>query len=572
MRHLYEVVIESSMMWMKIQTSCQSVEQATAILEARFGWDDPKPPDARSSRSSFSTPIKLSQRCGWITNWNSVECNLPSGWDDYEFRLIEGPYPWCESMSDDCNCQGTKGRIDAVICSAFGLHDDREMRKSKSSNARHLHYIRDMEERIASRDRLRREEISQKRQHTTSHQGVRPVVGSRTSPEPNYTEVADAVPDLVNRVNRLVAQRFYCPIEGRYHHCSEQTKRKLLANTVATAMSLTEENRQVITSFMDSILQHWLKTYQSEECAEEQVRGELEVPAILYKYIPRNLIGKGAPESLRATQLLALNDDMECNVVTMNIAGQLYTLDFLTLVQSRLEQHLGIEVPWDEILERSLSYGDLRLSTFIQEYLNPKVGVVSFSTDILVPTMWAHYARNTGIVVGYDTEILRSMGFELRPMIYSEIAPTYQPSRDDTIRQSFVDQERIEERARLGETSEGQPIIADANLAEMDAGWKSLSRLLFVKGMSWAYEKEVRLLVELEQARDIGKRDDNGWPIKVIDPPTEAIKEIYRGAKAQNADVERAVEIARGENKSGLFIGRLSSHAFRIQKTVGSYY
>ena len=302
------------------------------------------------------------------------------------------------------------------------------------------------------------------------------------------------------------------------------------------------------------------------------MRGAVDIPDILYKYIPVERIGNGAPDSLRATQLLALNDDMECNVTTMKGSEQEDTLAFLALVQSKLEGHLGIEVPWEELLERSLRYGDLRLSTFIQEHLNSRVGVVSFTTDILVPTMWAHYARNTGIVVGYDTEILRSIGFELRPMIYSEIAPTYQPFKDDIIRLSFVDRERIEQRARLGETSEGWPIMADANLAEMNAGWKSLSRLLFVKGISWAYEKEVRLLVDLQQVRDTGNSDSNGWPVKVIEPPPDAIREIYRGANTRDADVERAVEVARGENKHGLFEGHVSSHAFRIQKTGGVHH
>ena len=35
--------------------------------------------------------------------------------------------------------------------------------------------------------------------------------------------------------------------------------------------------------------------------------------------------------------------------------------------------------------------------------------------------------------------------------------------------------------------------------------------------------------------------------------------------------MEQAVQIARGENKKGLFVGRVSSHAFRIQKTGGVY-
>ena len=111
--------------------------------------------------------------------------------------------------------------------------------------------------------------------------------------------------------------------------------------------------------------------------------------------------------------------------------------------------------------------------------------------------------------------------------------------------------------------------MADADLAEMNAGWKSLARLRFVRGISWAYEKEVRLLVDLQQARDTGMSDSNGWPVKAIDPPPDAIREIYRGANTQKADVERAVQVARGDNKSGLFVGHVSSHAFRIQKTGG---
>ena len=59
---------------------------------------------------------------------------------------------------------------------------------------------------------------------------------------------------------------------------------------------------------------------------------------------------------------------------------------------------------------------------------------------------------------------------------------------------------------------------------------------------------------------------------KVIDPPPEAIKEIYGGANTRYTDVERAVQAGRGENKSGLFVGQLSSHAFRIQKTGGTKY
>ena len=245
---------------------------------------------------------------------------------------------------------------------------------------------------------------------------------------------------------------------------------------------------------------------------------------------------------------------MECNVITMKSHGQEDTLAFLAMVQSKLEGHLGIEAPWEELLTRSLRYADVRLSSFIQEYLNPRVGVVSFSTDILVPTMWAHYARNTGIVVGYDTAALSALGFELRPVVYSELAPIYEPQKDDAVRLNYVDREHMERELRTGQKREGTRILVSTNLAEFGTDWKSLARLLLVKGMSWAYEKEVRLLVELEQASDIGKDDTNGWPIRVIEPPPEAKREIYGGANTRDADVDLAVQVARGENKKGYVV------------------
>ena len=52
----------------------------------------------------------------------------------------------------------------------------------------------------------------------------------------------------------------------------------------------------------------------------------------------------------------------------------------------------------------------------------------------------------------------------------------------------------------------------------------------------------------------------------------EAIKEIYGGVRTSDADLTRAAELARGEDKRGLFVGHVSSHAFRIQKTGGVHH
>ena len=568
--HLYEVVISNSRVWLKVQASCSSSEQSAAFFEYRFSGTDYTTVDGHRP----VTPFRLSQRSHYLANWVSMADRLPAGWDDDDFHIVGTPYPWCDTLSDNCDCHGSKGRLDAAFCSDFGLHDNMDKRASKSDNVRHRQYIRSMEERIADLDEARREERFERERRSPP----RGEVLFEAKPEERGGEqrgIAGPPAVAINAVNRMVARGLYCSIHERHHPYDEQAIRKTMARLTAAYAQMStvnEANRAVAMSQMGDIAAHWLKLLQSEECAQRSVWSDADIPDTLYKYIPKERIGKGAPDSLRATQLLALNDDMECNLTTMKGREQEDTLAFLTVVQSKLEEHLGIAVPWEELLTRSLHYGDLRLSTFIQEYLNPRVGVVSFSTDILVPTMWAHYARNTGVVVGYDSEALRALGFELRPVIYSEVAPMYRPQKGDGIRLDFVNREDMERELRAGQKREEIPILASAELAEFGEGWKSLARLLLVKGMSWAYEKEVRLLVDLEGAQDIGKEDENGWPIKVIGPPPEAIKEIYGGANTQHADVERAVQVARGENKSRLFVGHVSSHAFRIEKTGGTRY
>ena len=567
MWHLYEVVIRNSRVWLKLQASRSLSGTLSRFLEAHFTGTNYRVDGQRPV-----TPFRLSQRSRYIANWASIVDQLPLGWDDDEFQIVGAPYPWCETLSDDCDCHGAKGRLDIAVCSDFGLHDETDKRARKSQNVRYHQYIQSMEDRIASLDESRREERLERERQSPPRGEV--LFGAKPEEQAGEQRGITGPPAAaINAINFLVARGLYCSIHGRHHLYDEQAIRKTMARVTAAyaqMSTLNEANRAVAMSKMGDIAAHWLQILQSEECAQRSLWGDVDIPDILYKYIPKKRIGKGAPDSLRATQLLALNDVMECNVIMMKGSIQEDTFAFLTAVQSKLKEHLGIEVPWEELLTQSLRYGGPRLSTFIQEYLNPLVGVVSFSTDILVPTMWAHYAGNTGIVVGYDTEALRGLGFELRPVVYSEIAPIYEPQSGDSIRLDFVNREDMERDLKAGRNTEGFPILARTDIAEFGAGWKSLSRLLLVKGISWAYEKEVRLLVDLEHTRDTGK--GNGCPIKVIDIPPEAIREIYGGPNTQDADVERAVQLARGENKRGLFVERLSFHAFRIQKTGGRKY
>ena len=567
MSHLYETVIGNARVWLKLQASCESSEQAGAFFECRFNGND-----FVVDGKLAVMPFRLSERSDHITNWASIADRLPAGWEDDEFRIVEPPYPWCESLSDGCNCHGRKGRLDEVVCSDVGLHEETDKRAGKSENVRHQRYIRWMEEAIARQDEAQSRK-KREREQQRSHSGTRAVAAQPAGVGGRHPGAARSLDNAIGGLNRLVAGGFYCSIHGSHHPYGEQSVRNTVASVASTwaqISSWVDASRDFAMSRMGDMTAHWLQMHQSEECAQRSVWGDADIPEVLYKYIPKERIGNGAPNSLRATQLLALNDDMECNVTTMKGSEEEDTLAFLKAVQSELERHLGVAVDWEELLTRRTRYGDLRLSTFLQGYLNPRVGVVSFSTDVTVPTMWAHYARNTGIVVGYDRDALRARGFELRPVVYSELAPTYRPRDGDAIMLDFVNREYMERDLRAGRNNEDFPVLASTELARFGLDWKSLARVLLVKGISWAYEKEVRLLVDLDQTRDTGGEDDEGWPVKVIDLPPEAIRQIYPGVKTQEADVELAIQIARGEDRRGLFVGRLSSHAFRIQKTGGT--
>ena len=331
---------------------------------------------------------------------------------------------------------------------------------------------------------------------------------------------------------------------------------------------------------------------------DNQIQDTLDVPDILYKYIPYRHLQHGVPRSLRATQLLALNDVMECNIETYK-NNDLSSNEWGNLLISALEQNLGITISSDEIERRLRSYGDPRVSTVIQEYLNPYVGVVSLSSDPLIPTMWAHYAENSGFVVGYSTEILRTLGFELRKMLYMELAPAYDPTRDNIIRLRFVDEEQRpiepgavirskghptmkdfgliigddEERNRnnqVGTQPKGTSILKDFDFLTLERDWRKLSNLLFTKSTWWEYEREIRLLVDQSQTRPLKETDTNGYPIRVLDIPQEAIEEVYVGFNTSDEAIGRITELVGGADRKGWRLKRTSSHAYRMQVTVTS--
>ncbi len=304
----------------------------------------------------------------------------------------------------------------------------------------------------------------------------------------------------------------------------------------------------------------------ANEWMDGQLRLMTEVPDVVFKYVPSERLEQGSPRTLRATQPSALNDVMEGNIRTTMAAKMNRDLWYEILSRS-LRQVFGDEtLPEDELERRKRLYGDPRVSTVIRDYLSRFVGVVSFSLDPLVPTMWAHYAQNSGFVVGYRTAVLAEAGLDLRRVIYMELAPSYTPSRDNIVRLDFVDEEQREMDGRGGRERPGVPILGSRDFLELEKNWRELSRVLFVKGEAWSEEKEVRLLVDLQAARTIGLCDENGLEIRVLDVPSEAIEEVYVGVNTSEDSVrqlERVVDVGEGTWR----LRHTDSHAYRIQVT-----
>ena len=212
MWHLYEVVISNSRVWLKVQASGEPTEQLAAFFEARFNGSDHIPVDGHHR----VTPFRLAERSHYIANWASIVDRLPAGWDDDELQIEGSPYPWCETLSDDCDCHGAKGRLDEAFCSDFGLHDEADKRARKTENVRHQHVIRRMKEGIARRDEARREAARRREERSPRPSGVA-VEAKPIERAADLCGARDLLAKGVGEVNRLAAQGFYCSIHSGHH-------------------------------------------------------------------------------------------------------------------------------------------------------------------------------------------------------------------------------------------------------------------------------------------------------------------------------------------------------------------
>ena len=284
--------------------------------------------------------------------------------------------------------------------------------------------------------------------------------------------------NTIDVVASMAKMGFRCQVDGYHHPYTDQAKREArlyVDGLCAEILTLKARDRRAILSQMASVVRWQLRLVQSRQCAAKLVEGKTGIPSVLYKYIPMNRIGAGAPRSLRATQPSALNDVMECSIGPRGGAGT-DAEAYRAAVGTKLQECLGVTMSRGELAKLWMtSNGDMEMARFIRVYLDSRVGVISLSRDALVPTMWAHYAQNTGVVVGYDTEVLAESGFDLRSVVYLEISPVYEPTRSDMIRAAFVDHESMERNIAAGKVVLGHHILCSVDLTAFSTDWKSLA-------------------------------------------------------------------------------------------------
>lgn len=221
---------------------------------------------------------------------------------------------------------------------------------------------------------------------------------------------------------------------------------------------------------------------------------------ILYKYMSAERVLTCLPEvgdgTLRATQPLALNDPFECAVRAAFIE---FGWDELRRNQEFAEALSSIPgttpVTAGDVAQAKEEHGSLYLRDLFTKQLSQRFGIVSFTTDPRHLLMWSHYTVDgSGFVVGYDVERLRVLSSQeesLRPVKY------------------------IDEMA----------MIQSYGLLEFHKG--DLKAVMSLKSDHWSYEKEWRLIVELNETIGTGFEDRRGLPINLLRVPNEAVVNVH---------------------------------------------
>lgn len=267
------------------------------------------------------------------------------------------------------------------------------------------------------------------------------------------------------------------------------------------------------------------------------------MPHLLYKYVTASRaltcmpqVGDGA---LRATQPAALNDPFECHVIRCFVEEDVVEGD-AAFASILTKLHELTPVIAAEVAEARRVYGSLYMRELLVRQLSQRFGIVSLAADPLNPLMWSHYTSDgSGFVIGYKTEYLRSLASDqehLREVTYSS-----QPVR------------------LLG--------YAVAAMPESNR-----FRILCAKSAHWGYEKEWRLIVELDRTVGTGMLDRHGQPINLVRIANSAVAKVYYTERTPGESVDEIQRrLGSGNNRYGVKEPTklvLSERTYRYEEAV----
>ena len=146
----------------------------------------------------------------------------------------------------------------------------------------------------------------------------------------------------------------------------------------------------------------------------------------------------------------------------------------------------------------------------MRRMLSEKLGVVSLSSDPTNELMWAHYGLNSGVAVGYQSEDVAEksgMRFSFLPI---GIAMEVKYSND---------------------------------VVPMKKDFSDAPHHLTTKRLCWSYEKEWRIVTNLQDA-ELMERDDKKF--YALPACSEQIAEVVFGANAERDFIGRVTDWLRG--------------------------
>ena len=238
---------------------------------------------------------------------------------------------------------------------------------------------------------------------------------------------------------------------------------------------------------------------------------------VIYKYVSAERALTCLPEvgdgTLRATQPSALNDPFECSV------GKVFVMTRdrhdAALAESLSTINPATPIDEHEVKQAREIWGTLFWQELLRQQVSHRFGVVSFAGEARNPLLWAHYTVDgSGFAIGYDTAALRRL---------------------------TQGEERLE---RVRYTKNRPPIAGYEVLPYQD----NMHKILLVKSEDLSYEKEWRIVVELNHTVGTGIIDPRGQPVNLFRVPNEAVKEVYYTERTLTETVDKIKSRIRDAN------------------------